>query len=80
MSDLYTLEIKALLVASFANVFSHSVGCLLFWFGFLIVCCAKVVSSIKFHLSMFVFISIALGDNRKHVLPMFFSRSFMVSC
>ena len=28
MSCLYILEIKPLLVASFANIFSHSVGCL----------------------------------------------------
>ena len=40
MSCLYILEIKPLSVASFANIFSHSVGCLLFFFyGFL--SCAK---------------------------------------
>ena len=31
MSRLYILEIKPLLVASFANIFSHSVGCLFFF-------------------------------------------------
>ena len=45
MSCLYILEIKPLWVISFANIFSHSVGCLfgfrfvLFFYGFL--CCAK---------------------------------------
>ena len=34
MSYLYILEIKPLSVASFANIFSHSVGCL-FFYGFL---------------------------------------------
>ena len=34
MSCLYILEIKPLLVASFANLFSHSVGCLFFSFSF----------------------------------------------
>ena len=43
MSYLYILDIKPLLVASFATIFSHSIGCLLslsfFFNGFL--CCAK---------------------------------------
>ena len=40
MSCLYILEIKPLSVTSFANIFSHSVGCLFhFVYGFL--CCAK---------------------------------------
>ena len=79
------LEIKPLSVASFADTFSHSVGCL-FAYGFL--CCANLVSLIRPHLFIFV-ISIALGDWFKktlvrfmseNVLPMTFSRSFMVSC
>ena len=42
ISCLYILEMKPLSVASFENIFSHSVSCLfflLFLFGFL--CCAK---------------------------------------
>ena len=39
MSFLCILEINSLLVTSFANVFSHSVGCFSFVYGFL--CCAK---------------------------------------
>ena len=60
MSYLYVLEIKALSVAPFANIFSHSVGCL----HFLMVSFAvqKLVSLIRSHLFIFGFISIALGD------------------
>ena len=32
---MYILEIKSVLVASFANIFSQSVGCLSFVYGFL---------------------------------------------
>ena len=53
------LEIKPMSVASFADIFSHSVGCL-FAYGFL--CCASLVSLIRPHLFIFVIISIALGD------------------
>ena len=58
MSCLYILEIKPLSVASFANIFSCSVGCL---FTFLMVSFAvqKLVSLIRSHLFIFVFISIA---------------------
>ena len=38
MSCLYILEIKPLLVTSFANIFSQSVGCL---FVYCFLCCAK---------------------------------------
>ena len=66
MSCLYILEIKPFLVASFAHVFSHSVGCLfiLLFFCFFMVSSAaqKLVSVIRSHLFIFVFISIALGD------------------
>ena len=75
-------------VASFANIFSHSVGCLfiLFMVSFAV---QKLISLIKSHLFIFAFISIALGDWPKktlvgfileYVLPMFSSRSLMVSC
>ena len=74
-------------VASFVNIFSHSVGCL-FCFVYGSFCCAK---AFKFNLVpfvYFVFISIALGDRSKKillrsmsksVLPMFSARSFIVS-
>ena len=60
-SCLYILEIKPLLVASFANVFSQFIGCLfvLFMVSFAV---QKFVSLISSHLFIFAFISIALGD------------------
>ena len=86
MSCLYILEIKPLSVTSFANIFSQTVGCLfvLFMVSFAV---QKLVSLIRSHL--FIFISIAVGDRPKktlvrfmseNVLPMFSSRSFMLSC
>ena len=61
MSCFYILEINPLSVASFANIFSQSVGCLfiLFMVSFAV---QKLITLIKFHLFIFAFISIALGD------------------
>ena len=61
MSCLYILDINPLSVASFANIFSQSIGCL---FVLLIVSFAvqKLLSLITSHLFMFAFISFALGD------------------
>ena len=61
MGCLYVLEVKPMLVASFATIFSHLVGCL---FGFLMVSFAvqKLVTLIRSQLFMFVFISLALGE------------------
>ena len=60
MSCLYILEIKPLSVASFANIFSHSVGFFLFFMVSFAV--QKLVSLIRSHLFIFVFTSVALGD------------------
>ena len=67
MSCLYILDINALLVISFANIFSHSVGCLSV---LLIVSLAvqKLLSLIKPHLFIFAFVSFALGDRSKKIL------------
>ena len=84
----HIMEIKPLSASSFATIFSHCVGCL---FVFLMVSFAvqKLVSLMRSHLFIFVFISIALGDWPKktfvwlmseNVLPMFSYGSFMVSC
>ena len=61
MNCLYILEIKPLSVASFANIFSQSVGWLFFLFmvSFTV---QKLLSLIRSHLFIFAFISIALGD------------------
>ena len=87
MSYLYILEINPLPVDSFANIFSHSEGCLfvLFVVSFAL---QKLLSFIMSHLFTFVFISITLGGISKKillwfmlktVLPMFSSNSFRVS-
>ena len=87
MSCLYVLEINPLLVASFANIYSHSKGCLfiLFVVSFAV---QKLLSFIRSHLFVFVFIFITQGGGSKKillrfmsksVLPMFSSKSFIVS-
>ena len=87
MSYLYILEINALSVALFANIFSHSEGCvfILFMVSFAV---QKLLSLIRSHLFIFVFISISLGGGSekillrfmsRSVLPMFSSKSFIVS-
>jgi len=60
MSCLYIWEINPLSVVSFAIIFSHSESCL---FTLLIVSFAvqKLLSLIRSHLFIFVFISITLG-------------------
>ena len=60
MSCLYILEINPLSVVSFANIFSHSAGSLfvLFMVSFAV---QKLLSLIKSHLFIFVFISVTLG-------------------
>ena len=87
MNCLYILEIKLLLVASFANTFSHTVGCLfvLFMVSFAV---PKLLQGLtRSYLFVFV-ISITLGDGfkmillqfmSKCVLPMFLSRSYIAS-
>ena len=86
MSSLYILEINPLSVASFAIISSYSKGCLfiLFIVSFAV---EKLLSLIRSHLFVFVFISITLGGGSKRsllqfmsnsVLPMFSSKSFIV--
>ena len=87
MSCLYILEINPLSIVSFANIFSYSEGCLfiLFMVSFAV---QKLLSLIRSHLFIFVFIFITVGGISKKILlwfmsksvfPMFFSRSFIVS-
>ena len=68
MSCLYILEINPLSVASFANIFSHSEGCLfvLYMVSFAV---QKFLSFIRSRLFTFVFISISLGGGSKRILP-----------
>ena len=87
MSCLYILGINPLSVVSFANIFSHSEGCLfvLFMVSFAV---QKLLSLNKSHLFIFVFISVTLEGGSKKILwwfmsksvfPMFSSKSFIVS-
>ena len=83
MSCLYILEINPSSISSFANIFSHSVGCL--FISFMVsFAMQKLLGLIRSYLFNFVFISITLGDRSKKILlqfmlPIFFSRSFIVS-
>ena len=87
MSCLYILEINALSIALCPNIFSHSLGCIfiLFMVSFAV---QKLLGLIRSHLFIFVFIVITLGGGSKKillqfmsksVLPMFSSKSFVVS-
>ena len=72
MSCLYILEINPLSVASFANIFSHSEGYLfiLFLVSFAV---QKLLSLIRSHLFIFVFIFITLEGRSKKILLRFMS-------
>ena len=84
----YILEIKSFSIVSFENIFSHFTGCLFVWFMVSFVV-QQLLSFIRSHLFIFVFIFIILGDRSKKVLlylcqrvfclPVFSSRSFIVS-
>ena len=87
MSCLYILGINPLLFISFANIFSHSVGCL-FILSVVSFAVQKLFSLMWSHLFIFAFAALAWGDRSKKILlrptskntlPMFSSRSFMVS-
>ena len=55
MSCLYTLKINLLSIASFANIFSHSVGCLFSLFIVVSFAIQKLLSLIRSHLFYFCF-------------------------
>ena len=86
ISCLYIWEINLLSVASFANIFSHSEGCLfsLFMVFFAV---QKLLSLVRPYLLIFAFIFMTLGGESKKILlwfisksslPMFSSKSFIV--
>ena len=77
MSCLYILEIKPLSVASFANIFSHSVCCLfiLFMVSYVV---QNLLNFIRSHLFIFVFIFITLGGGSKKILLHFMSKLWQV--
>ena len=59
MSYLYILDINSLLVITFANIFSHLVGCLSI-LSMVSFAAWKLLSLIRSHLFIFAFISFAL--------------------
>ena len=67
MSCLYILEINPLSVVSFVVIFSHSKGCLftLFIVSFTV---QNLLSLIRFHLFIFVYISITLESGSLRIL------------
>ena len=71
MSCLYILEINPLSVALFANIFYHSEGCLfiLFMVSFAV---QKLLSLIRSHLFIFVFIFMTLGGGSKKDLAVIY--------
>ena len=84
MSCLYVLEMDALSVVSFAVIFSHSEFCFFTWF-IVFYAVQKLLSLIRSHLFIFVFISITLGvghrgsgcDLRQRVFCLFSSKSLI---
>ena len=76
MCCLYILDIDPLLVISFANIFSHSVGSF-FILPMVSFAVKKLLSLIRSHLFIFAFVSFALGDNSKKLLLQFMSKSVL---
>ena len=66
MSCLYILEISLLSVASFANVFSQSEGCLCvsFMAFFFFFCCAKAFKFNQAHIFVFIFRTVEGGSKK----------------
>ena len=87
MSSLYILEIRLLSEVSLANVFSHMVGSLFILMLFSLVL-RRLFILMRSHLFILSCMSLALGDVSVKILlcgiseiflPMFSSRTFMVS-
>ena len=87
MSSLYILEIRPLSEVSLANMFSHMVGSLFILILFSLAM-QKLFILMKSNLFILSFISLALGDIMVKILlngiseiflPIFFSRTFMIS-
>ena len=57
----YNFQMNPLLVALFSNIFSEYIGCLFIWF-MISFATQKLLSLIRSHLLIFVFITITLGD------------------
>ena len=88
MSYLYVLEMDTLSDTSFANIFSHSIGCHFVWsvVSFTVQSHLSLIIN-RSHLFVFLFVSFSLVDRSENIAviyvrvftPVFFSRSFMAS-
>ena len=76
MSYLCILEISPLLVSSFANIFSHSAGCL-FILSMVFFAVQKLLSLTWSHLFFFFLIFIILEGGFKKILLRFMSKSIL---
>ena len=76
MSCFCILEINPLSVASFANIFSQSISSLFILF-LVFFAVQKLLSVIRSHLFIFVFIPVTLGDRSKKILLQFMSKSVL---
>ena len=72
LSCLHVLGINSLSVVLFAIIFSHSEGCLFALLIFSLIV-QKLLSLIRSHLFIFVFISITLGNGSRKMLMQFLS-------
>ena len=89
MSCLNILEINALLLGLFVNIFSHSMVYLSVCCSFVVIsvfngflCCTKLLSLIRSHLFNLVFNFITPGGGSKIIIAMIYVKSVlpMVSC
>ena len=87
LNSLYIFDIIPCQIYGLQIFFSHSVGCLFPFYGFLAV--QMLFSLMKSHFFIFAFVSLAWGEisrkvllrmMSKSVLLMFSSKGFMVSC
>ena len=84
MKCLYISKINLLSVVSFAYIFSCYEGCLFFLFMVSFVM-KKLLSLIRSHLFVFIFITVGDGSRRyccslsPSILPMFYFNRFIVS-
>ena len=82
MICLYVLALNPLLIISFANIFSHSVGCL-FWSmtSFVLSMTSFAMKTLSgligSHFLIFAFISFTLGDRSRKILLHFMSKSVL---
>ena len=72
---LCSLDINPVLVLSFANIFSHPVGCL-FILSMISFAVQKFLSLFRFHVFIFAFISFALEDRSKKYFYDLYQRVF----